>query len=168
MTKRQFLAILGAVLAGTTLIGGCSPQYAEEGDAVSVHYTGTLEDGSQFDSSEGGDPLRFTIGASQMIRGFEDAVYGMKVGETKTVTIPSAQAYGAASDEMIYVMERDQFPAGTDLEVGRQITLTAGDGSRFPATVTELTDTTVTLDANHRLAGKDLIFEIKLVEVRKP
>lgn len=149
-------------------MGGCgSTQFARDGDIVDVHYTGTLEDGSEFDSSEGKDPLQFTVGAGQMIAGFENAVYGMKVGETKTVTIPSAEAYGPHDEDLVMEINRDELPEDIEPTVGLQIGVTYEGGQQGSATVTEVTETTVTLDANHFLAGKDLIFELKLVKIRR-
>jgi len=148
-------------------MSGCSTQYAKDGDIVDVHYTGTLADGSEFDSSEGKDPLQFTIGAGQMIPGFESAVYGMKVGETKTVTIPAAEAYGPHDEDLMIEVNRDELPEEIEPAVGLQIGVTFEGGQQGQATIVEVTETTVTLDANHFLAGKDLIFEIKLVKVRR-
>ena len=148
-------------------MSGCSPQYAKDGDIVDVHYTGTLEDGSEFDSSEGKDPLQFTIGAGQMIAGFDNAVYGMKVGETKTVTIPAAEAYGPHDEDLVTEVNRDELPEGMNPTVGQQIGVTYEGGQQGLATITEVTETTVTLDTNPPLAGKDLIFELKLVKIRR-
>ena len=166
MTRGKYLFLAAVLLAGTALTGGCSTRYAKDGDTVSVHYTGTLADGTEFESSQGGDPLEFTLGGGGMIRGFDDAVYGMKVGETKTVTIPAAEAYGPHDESLVIEMDRDQFPEDADPQVGQGLTVTFANGRQGIATVTEVTETTITLDANHRLAGEDLIFEIKLVKVR--
>lgn len=133
---------------------------AEDGDIVSVHYTGTKEDGEEFDSSRGKDPLTFTLGTSQVIPGFENAVRGMSVGDKVTVTIKPEDAYGERSDDFI----RD-FPRNDDsdsITVGQVVFLASG----IPATVVEITDETVRLDANHQLAGLTLIFEIEVVEIR--
>jgi len=166
MAKSKYLVPLGILIVLAVVAGGCSAKYAAEGSIVSVHYTGTLADGTQFDSSEGGDPLEFTVGAGQLIRGFDNAVRGMKVGETKTVTIPAAEAYGARNEKLVQVMERADLPEGTKVEVGTQMAVTFTDGRSGVARITEVTETTVTLDANHFLAGEDLIFEIRLVKVR--
>jgi len=164
--KYRFLVLpVILLIAGVLLISGCSTQYAKDGDTVDVHYTGTLEDGTEFDSSEGRDPLQFTIGAGQMISGFENAVYGMKVGETKTVTIPAAEAYGQHDEDLVIEVNRDELPEGIEPEVGMQIGIAYEGGQQGQATITEVAETTVTLDANHFLAGKDLIFEIKLVRI---
>ena len=168
MVKKRFLIIPIILVVTGVLMGGCgSTQFAKDGDIVDVHYTGTLEDGSEFDSSEGKDPLQFTVGAGQMIAGFENAVYGMKVGETKTVTIPSAEAYGPHDEDLVMEINRDELPEDIEPTVGLQIGVTYEGGQQGSATVTEVTETTVTLDTNHFLAGKDLIFELKLVKIRR-
>ncbi len=167
MTTWKKLAAIGGALAALALIGGaaCTPRYAAEGDTVSVHYTGTQDDGTEFDSSEGGDPIEFTVGATQMIAGFEQAVYGMQVGETKTVTIPPAQGYGLRNENLVVEMDLDEFPGGS-ATVGQQMQLTFSNGRTAAAVVTEVSEATVTVDANHFLAGKDLTFEIRLVSIR--
>jgi len=137
------------------------------GDTVKVHYTGTLSDGTQFDSSKGKDPLEFTVGAGQMIKGFDAAVRGMKVGETKTVTIPAAEAYGEHKDSLVITFDLSEIPDGMSLKVGDTVPLQTASGGYVNGTVTAVTDTDVTVDANHRLAGKDLTFEITLVEIEK-
>ncbi len=154
------------LIAGVLVISGCSTKVAKEGDIVDVHYTGTLDDGTVFDSSEGGDPLQFTLGAGRLLPGFEDAVRGMKVGETKTVTIPAAEAYPRDEDLVIEV-DRDELPEGMEPAVGMQIGIAYEGGQQGQATIVEVGETTVTLDANHFLAGKDLTFEIKLVKIRR-
>lgn len=132
------------------------------GDAVRVHYTGTLDDGSVFDSSAGGAPLSFTVGAGDVIAGFDRAVEGMEVGETKTVTIPAADAYGEPDPEQVLVVGRDQMPPGETIEVGDTMEIGLDGGGSIEVTVAEVTDETVTLDANHALAGESLTFEITL------
>lgn len=135
---------------------------AQPGDLVHVHYTGTLADGTVFDSSDDGDPLGFTLGAGEVIDGFDRAVAGMEVGDTRTVTIAAADAYGDPDPENVLVVGRDQMPPGEDIAVGDQMAIGTPDGSAIPVTVTEVTDETVTLDANHALAGQELTFEITL------
>ncbi|MEE8353714.1 MAG: peptidylprolyl isomerase, partial [Dehalococcoidales bacterium] len=149
------------------LVGGaaCAPRYAGNGDTVSVHYTGTLDDGSQFDSSVGGDPIEFVLGQPGMIAGFARAVYGMRVGETKTVTIPSAQAYGPRNETLVMELALEDIPGGS-AEVGQSMQVTFANGRVRTAVVTEVSETTATVDANSLLAGKDLTFEIKLVSIR--
>nr|WP_184494463.1 peptidylprolyl isomerase [Algoriphagus iocasae] len=138
---------------------------AKKGDAVQVHYTGKLEDGSVFDSSANREPLGFTVGAGQMIQGFDAAVDGMAVGDKKTVTIPAAQAYGEKREDMMIDVPVEQVPADIKPEIGMQLTLQGGNGQPMPVIVTHVDDTKITLDANHQLAGKDLIFDIELVKI---
>jgi peptidylprolyl isomerase len=138
---------------------------AQQGDTVKVHYNGTLEDGTSFDSSAGRDPLQFTLGASQVIPGFENAVMGMQPGEQKTITIPNAEAYGPRRDDMMLEVPLEQFPAEIVPEVGRQLQVRMGNGQVVPVTVTDVSESSAMLDANHALAGEDLTFEITLVEI---
>jgi peptidylprolyl isomerase len=139
---------------------------AKSGDAVKVHYKGTLNDGSVFDSSEGKEPLGFTLGEGQMIPGFEQAVLGMSVGDKKSdVNIPSAEAYGAPSEEMIIEVPKANVPPEINPEVGQQLAVTRPDGQPMPVIVKEIKDDAIVLDANHPLAGKDLNFEIELVSI---
>ena len=138
---------------------------AKKGDAVQVHYTGKLEDGSVFDSSANREPLGFTVGAGQMIQGFDAAVDGMAVGDKKTVTIPAAQAYGEKREDMMIDVPVEQVPADIKPEIGMQLTLQGGNGQPMPVIVTHVDDKKITLDANHQLAGKDLIFDIELVKI---
>jgi peptidylprolyl isomerase len=138
---------------------------ASNGDKVKVHYTGTLDDGTEFDSSKGREPLEFTVGAGQMIPGFEAGVDGMSVGETKSVKIPSDQAYGPRHDEMIVEVDRGEFPADVAPAIGDQFQMRHETGQVITVTVTDANDAKVTLDANHPLAGEDLNFDIELVEI---
>ncbi|MHB9029873.1 MAG: FKBP-type peptidyl-prolyl cis-trans isomerase [Candidatus Latescibacterota bacterium] len=139
---------------------------AKDGDTVKVHYTGRLADGAEFDSSQGGEPLEFTIGEGQVIPGFEDAVRGMEPGEKKTITIKSEDAYGPHRDELTTQVDRGQFPSGADPEVGQQYeTVSKDSGQSFIMTVTAVRENQVTLDANHPLAGEDLTFDLELVEI---
>jgi len=138
---------------------------AKSGDTVSVHYTGTLDDGTVFDSSIGGDPLQFTIGSGEMIPGFEQAVIGMKVDESKTVKIPADEAYGPYMEEWVFTVPRDEVPENIDPQLGQMIGIQMADGSQVYVLVTEITESYVTLDANSPLAGEDLTFEVQLVEI---
>ncbi len=160
---------------------------AKTGDKVKVHYTGTLADGSVFDTSEqpaehscgcgkgsddgggcgshGSEPMEFVIGAGQLIPKFEAAVIGLEPGQSVTVSIPADDAYGQRADEMVAVIERSEIPAEIKPEPGHQMEVILQDGSPMPVLVTEVTDTTITLDANHPLAGRDLTFAIRLVEI---
>ncbi len=139
-----------------------SPQL---GQKVKVHYTGTLEDGTQFDSSAGREPLEFTLGEGQVIPGFEQAIEVMQVGETKTINIPADQAYGEHQPELVQQVEREQIPAEIELALGVQLQAQGPDGQVFRLTVVELDETVATLDGNHPLAGKALTFELELVEI---
>lgn len=138
---------------------------AKKGDKVKVHYTGRLNDGSEFDSSKGREPLEFEIGTQQVIPGFENAVVGMKTGDTITVEIPHTEAYGPVRDEMILKVEKEKLPPEFKPEVGQQYQLPQDNGQNVIVTVTEVTDDSIELDANHPLAGKDLTFDIELVEI---
>jgi len=136
----------------------------KEGDSVKVNYTGKLEDGTVFDSSEGKEPLEFTVGSGQIIPGLDKAVDGMEVGESKTVTVESEEAYGPRRDEMVLEVERERLPEEIEPEVGQQLQVGSSEDQTMIVQITDVTDTAVTLDANHPLAGKDLTFDIEVVE----
>ena len=139
---------------------------AKKGDSVKVHYKGTLTSGEQFDSSEGRAPLEFTVGAGQMIAGFDKAIPGMTVGEKKTINIAPADAYGEKNEDAIIEFPKANIPPDMKLEPGMQLQLRNEAGHPVPVTVTEVKDDVVILDANHHLAGKELIFDIELVEIK--
>jgi peptidylprolyl isomerase len=159
------LLILGLVLTGCS--AASDPSRAKNGDTVQVHYTGTLADGSTFDTSAGRDPLEFVLGSGQTIQGFEKAILGMKAGEKKTVTIPSNEAYGPPDPRLIIEVSRTNLPAGMTPQVGQQLRSTSSDGTPVVATIIKVSDNTVTLDANHPLAGKNLTFEVALVKIKQ-
>jgi FKBP-type peptidyl-prolyl cis-trans isomerase 2 len=139
---------------------------AKAGDKISVHYTGKLTDGTLFDSSTGREPLEFEIGSGMVIKGFDEGVTGMSIGEKKTVHIPAAEAYGDMNPEHMAVFNKAEIPADIPYEVGMQLNMHQdGSGQVMPVTVVEVTETTITLDANHPLAGKDLIFDLELVSI---
>jgi peptidylprolyl isomerase len=138
---------------------------AQNGDNVKVHYTGRLTSGEQFDSSEGRSPLPFTVGAGQMIKGFDVAVVGMAVGDKKTITIPCAEAYGETNPEAIIDFPMANVPEDMKLEPGMQLNLTNEYGQPVPVVVLEVKEDVVVMDANHSLAGKDLVFDIEMVEI---
>ncbi len=140
---------------------------AQSGDTVSVHYSGRLSDGTVFDSSEGREPLTFVVGSGQVIPGFDQGVVGMSPGDTRTIDIPAHQAYGAYQDGLSVQVDRSQFPDGVTPEVGQQFEVGQLDGSSVIVTVTEVSPTSVTLDANHPLAGEDLTFDIELIDVQQ-
>jgi peptidylprolyl isomerase len=139
---------------------------AQQGNIVRVHYTGRLDDGSVFDSSEGGEPLEFTIGQGQMIPGFEQGVVGMELGESRTVTIAADQAYGVYQPQGVIEVDRSEIPPTIQLEVGLQLQATGPDGRPAQLTVIELSEDKVKMDGNHPLAGKDLTFEIEVIGIR--
>jgi peptidylprolyl isomerase len=138
---------------------------AKSGDTVAVHYTGTLADGTVFDSSRGREPLSFTLGGGQVIPGFEEAVMGLSPGESRTTTIPSDQAYGEHQPDLVFAVDRDQLPPGMSPEVGEQYQMRQGDGQVMVVTVQEVEPGHVTFDANHPLAGQDLTFDLELVSI---
>ncbi len=140
-------------------------QQAKSGDNVRVHYHGTLSDGTIFDSSKEREPLAFEAGSGQVIPGFDNAVIGMNVGETKTVHIPVDEAYGQPNDEMLIEFPTSQFPEGEQPEIGMQMHLSDDQGHVFPVIVKEINGDKAVLDANHPLAGKDLTFELELVGI---
>ncbi len=138
---------------------------AKHGDTVRIHYTGRLTDGTQFDSSEGRAPLEFQLGSGQIIKGLDEQVQGMNVGDTATVSIPANDAYGPHRPEGVQTVPRDRIPPEIDLDVGARLQATGGDGRPMQLTVVDVNDAEVTVDANHPLAGKDLVFDVELVEV---
>ena len=137
----------------------------KSGDTVRIHYTGTLADGSTFDSSAGRDPLEFAVGSGQIFPGLDAAIPGMTVGDKITVEVPADQAYGHSAPNAQQAVPRAEIPADIPLEVGTQLQVQTPQGQVMPVTVVELTEEQVVLDANHPLAGKDLTFAIELVEI---
>ena len=138
---------------------------AKTGDQVAVHYTGKHTDGAIFDSSVGKTPLEFKLGTGMVIKGFDDGVTGMTIGEKKTVLIPAVEAYGEHSPENTVTLERAQIPSHIELEVGSSLSMHQDGGHVVEVVITDLTDSHVTLDANHPLAGRDLTFELELVSI---
>ena len=138
---------------------------AKSGDFVQVHYTGKLDDDSVFDSSEGRDPLTFQLGIGQVVPGFDAAVAGMEVGDRKTVKISSAEAYGPRIDQLVFSAPRSNLPPGYDPQPGEMMRLETRDGRQMDVVVTFADDEVVKMDGNHPLAGKDLTFDVELVEV---
>lgn len=138
---------------------------AKDGDQVQVHYRGTLDDGSEFDSSKGREPLGFTVGSGQVIGGFDEAVIGMALGDSKAIEIEAENAYGPRREDLINQVEREQIPDHIEIEAGVQLQATRPGEGPVVLTVVSFDETTVTLDANHPLAGKDLRFEIELVAI---
>jgi peptidylprolyl isomerase len=137
----------------------------KKGDTVNVNYHGKLADGTTFDSSEGRAPLQFKVGEGQVIKGFDDALLNMEEGDKKTVNIPVEEAYGAPVKENFIEFPKTDFPSDLKPEVGLQLNLSDNQGNQFPVVVSEIKDESVVLDANHPLAGKDLVFDIELVSI---
>ena len=138
---------------------------AKSGDTVKIHYTGTLDDGTEFDSSAGREPLEFSLGSGQVIAGFDTAVDGMAVGDSKTVTIPPAEAYGERHEKLMQTVPTSSFPDDMKPEVGMQLQSESPDGQVMNLVVAEVTEESITVDANHPLAGFSLTFAIELVEI---
>ncbi len=137
----------------------------KDGDTVKVHYTGTLKDGTVFDTSAEREPLEFTLGQGQLIPGFEKAVVGMNVGDATEVDIPSDDAYGESREDLVISVPKDQLPDDVEPQIGMQLQVNQQDGQPIPVRITEVGEENLTLDANHPLAGQDLKFEIELVEI---
>lgn len=136
---------------------------AESGDTVRVHYTGTLDDGTVFDSSRDGDPLEFVLGDGQVIEGFEEALLGMSEGESREVELPPEKAYGERSDELVISVDRSELPEDLEPEVGQTLALDTGDEEEMAAWVADVGEDAITVDLNHPLAGRTLNFEVELV-----
>jgi peptidylprolyl isomerase len=137
----------------------------QQGDTITVHYTGKLKDGRVFDSSREKEPFKFTIGANQVIQGFEESVIGMQLGQIKTITIEYAKAYGAKRQDLIVTLPKTEFPPSLALKVGQHLQLQPGNGQRISVVISEITDKDVTVDGNHPLAEKDLVFDIEIIEI---
>jgi FKBP-type peptidyl-prolyl cis-trans isomerase 2 len=138
-------------------------EQAKKGDTARVHYTGRLESGEVFDSSEGGEPLEFELGGGQVIPGFDEGVSGMNVGDKKTIEIEAEEAYGQRVDALVQAVARDEFNLGQEPEVGMRLLLRLPDGNEIPVTITDVSQSSVTIDANHSLAGQKLIFDVELI-----
>ena len=143
-------------------------QQVQNGDKVKVHYHGKLRNGETFDTSQGREPLEFTVGGGQVIKGFDDGVKGMQVGDKRTVEIGVTDAYGEKNEDMIIEFPKGQFPPEMNPEAGMQLMMNNGSGQSFQVTVAEVRDDSVILDANHPLAGEDLIFDLELVSIEPP
>jgi len=138
---------------------------AKSGDTVKVHYTGKFEDGSMFDSSVEREPLQFTVGAGDVIPGFDEAAIGMTIGESKTTVIPVDKAYGPRMEELVVEVKKSEFPPNVNPEVNQRFQISQPDGQTAVVVVTAISESSVTLDGNHPLAGKELTFDIQLVEI---
>lgn len=161
----RYMVLVGTLLVGVVLICGCVERAAESGDTVKVDYTGKLLDGTEFDSSVDRGPLEFTIDSGQLIPRFEQAVIGMKAGESKTITIPAEEAYGPRYEELVFEVDRSQFSDDAKLEVGSVINFYSPALGGLKAVVLAVSELTVMLDCNHPLAGRDLVFDIELIEI---
>ena len=140
-------------------------QQVKNGDTVKVHYNGRLVDGTTFDSSEGREPLEFEVGSGSVIKGFDEGVMGMQLGEKRTLQIPADEAYGDRNPEMLVEFPLEQFPDDMKPEEGMQLNMTNGSGQVIPVIITEVKEESVILDANHPLAGEALVFDIELVGI---
>ena len=164
-----FLLVPGTSAPGSNAIfpklWSIQMSHAKSGDTVKIHYTGTLDDGTQFDSSAGRDPLEFEVGSGQVIPGFDKAVEGMSVGDSKSVRIEADDAYGQRHDQLVQEVERSMLPDDLDPKEGMALQSSSPDGQVTQFMVTAVTDETITVDANHPLAGHALSFDIELVEI---
>jgi FKBP-type peptidyl-prolyl cis-trans isomerase 2 len=140
------------------------PEQAQKGDTVRIHYTGRLDDGQVFDSSDGGEPLEFKVGGGEVIQGFDTGVEGMSVGDKKQIEIETDQAYGERIDGLVQTIARAGLNLDTEPRVGMSLVMQLPDGNQIPVAVTEVTEDSITLDANHPLAGQKLIFDVERVE----
>ena len=168
MKGRHAYGVLLLIACALALCSGCIAGEAEQvksGDTVLVHYTGTLENGTVFDSSAGREPLRFTVGQGEVIQGFDEGVVGMQVGEEKTLQIPADRAYGPYREDLVFVFNTTETAGTENLTIGDQVGLPLQNGQMLPARVVAVTADAVTIDANHHLAGEDLTFNVRLVEI---
>jgi len=168
MRKHAYAILL--IACAVVFTAGCVASDEEEakvkpGDTVRVDYTGTLENGTVFDSSAGREPLEFVVGSNAVIPGFDTGVVGMQVGETKTIHIPVDQAYGPHREELVFVADPAEIPGGENLTVGDTVGITLSSGQMLPGRVISISPGAVTIDANHHLAGVDLTFTVTLVEI---
>ncbi len=138
---------------------------AKNGDTVKVHYTGKLENGTVFDTSKDRQPLEFTIGSGGIIPGFEKGIIGMEIGDTKTITVPPEAAYGPRRKDLVVDMKKTDLPEDITPAIGKRLRMRQKDGNPIKITITDMDEDTVTLDANHPLAGNRLVFEVELVEI---
>ncbi|HYE66430.1 MAG TPA: peptidylprolyl isomerase [Pyrinomonadaceae bacterium] len=139
------------------------PEQAKKGDTVRIHYTGRLEGGEVFDSSEGGEPLEFQVGSGQVINGFDQGVREMSIGDKRTIEIEADDAYGPRIEELVQSVARTGLNLGAEPQVGMTLALQLPDGNQIPVTITQVTEDSITLDANHPLAGQKLIFDVEMV-----
>ena len=141
-------------------------EQAKKGDKVKVHYHGRLNDGTTFDSSQDRQPLEFEVGSGMVIKGFDEGVTGMSVGDKKTISIPPEEAYGQRHEEMVIAFSRSNFPPDIEPEIGMTLNMHSENGQELPVVITAINDNTITLDANHPLAGQELVFDIELLDIK--
>ncbi len=139
--------------------------HVKSGDKIKVHYHGKLTSGETFDSSEGREPLEFEVGSGMVIKGFDEGVTGMSVGEKKSIHIPFGEAYGPRNPDLVIEMPKERFPADMEIEAGMALGMRDEQGQQFQVTIVEIKENVVMLDANHPLAGQDLVFDLELVEI---
>jgi FKBP-type peptidyl-prolyl cis-trans isomerase 2 len=140
-------------------------EQVKSGDRIKVHYHGRLTNGETFDKSEGREPLEFEVGSGMVIKGFDEGVTGMAVGEKKTINIPAAEAYGEKNADMVIHMPKDRFPKDMEIEVGMPLVMSDNNGHQHQVVIVDIKENEVVLDANHPLAGEELIFDLELVEI---
>ena len=166
MNMKHYLILTSTILFLLILITSCGgPALAKNGDSVKVHYTGKLENGDVFDTSKEKEPFEFTIGNEAVIPGFEKGVVGMGVGDTKTIEIAPEDAYGEKRDELVVDVEKSEFPDDITPSIGQRLQIRQQDGNPIVVTITDLNEDTITLDANHPLAGYTLFFDVQLIEI---
>lgn len=153
------------ILHDMQITGGGYMANAKVGDTVRVHYTGKLEDGTVFDTSEDGASMEFKIGAGELLKAFEEGVVGMAIGETKTIQIPAEEAYGPRKDEMVFEFDRTRAPENFDAEIGQELQMYRADGKPVTLTVIGKSEKSFTMDCNHSLAGKNLTFDVRVEEI---
>lgn len=153
------------ILHDMQITGGGYMANAKVGDTVRVHYTGKLEDGTVFDTSEDGASMEFKIGTGELLKAFEEGVVGMAIGETKTIQIPAEEAYGPRKDEMVFEFDRTRAPENFDAEIGQELQMYRADGKPVTLTVIGKSEKSFTMDCNHSLAGKNLTFDVRVEEI---
>jgi len=167
---KRYFPVLVTVLLAIVLFPACSSSggssmTVKKGDTVQIYYTGTLLDGTVFDSNVDGDPLQFTVGSGQLIEGLEKGIVGMRVGEKKKIAVKSDEAYGPHRSELVFTLSLKDFKEGATPDVGTIVNSADEEGNPIYAVVTDISGDAVTVDANHPLAGKDLVFDIEVVKV---
>ncbi|MDD4874442.1 MAG: FKBP-type peptidyl-prolyl cis-trans isomerase [Dehalococcoidales bacterium] len=163
---KKYLILISLALFFSLILTGCGIASAKNGDTVKLHYSVLLEDGTLYETSIGNEPLEFTIGQGKVLSVLEEAIIGMRVGESKSITITEDQAYGPYREDMVFQLEKKELPAYIDPKIGMQLQMIQGNSEIIIVTIIEINETTLRMDANHPLAGHDLIFEIELVDIK--